>query len=132
MDKRYYKIDEVAKLVSITKRAIRYYEDLELIKPVRTETGYRIYTEQDIEILHEIMNLRSKLGMNLAQVEYFLGLRKNIHTILDGDTEDAEKIEEVKNKIKELIEIIEEKEEGLKKIKSNCIDFLDKLDKTVK
>lgn len=45
MENKYYKIEEVAKKTGLTKRAIRYYEDVELIKPIRVESSYRLYTE---------------------------------------------------------------------------------------
>jgi DNA-binding transcriptional MerR regulator len=131
MNAKYYQIDEVAKLTEVTKRTIRYYEDLELLRPVRTEASYRLYTEEDIEVIKEIRNLRIKLGMNLAQIQNFMGLRKSIHDILEVNTNDINKIREVENKIRELMIIVDEREEVLQKIKNNCSNYLDKLSKTV-
>lgn len=131
MEAKYYQIDEVAKLTGVTKRTIRYYEDLKLLKPARTEASYRLYTEEDIEVIKEIRNLRIKLGMNLAQIQNFMGLRNNIHDILDGKVKDTNKIKEVEVKIKELLIIVDEREEVLEKIKSNCGSYLDRLSKTV-
>jgi len=131
MEAKYYQIDEVAKLTGVTKRTIRYYEDLKLLQPARTEASYRLYTEEDIEVIKEIRNLRIKLGMNLAQIQNFMGLRNNIHDILDGKVKDTNKINEVEVKIKELLIIVDEREVVLEKIKSNCCSYLDRLSKTV-
>ena len=129
MNIKYYQIDEVAKLAEITKRTIRYYEDLELIKPVRTDASYRIYTEEDIEIIKEIKNLRIKLGMNLSEIKRFMGLKKCIQSIFDGNIKDIDVIKDTKDKIKELMVIVDEREEVLRRIKNNCSNYLDKLSK---
>lgn len=49
-----YQIEEVAKKTNLTKRALRYYEELGLVSPSgRTESGYRLYTDEDVtHILH--------------------------------------------------------------------------------
>jgi len=131
MDIKYYQIDEVAKMTGITKRTIRYYEDLELLKPARSDSSYRLYTEDDIDTISEVKNLRIKLGMNLSQIKRFMGLKKIINEILDGSERDTSKINETKDRINELMEFIEDREEVLKKIKNNCCNYLDKLNKTV-
>lgn len=130
MDIKYYQIDEVAKITEITKRTIRYYEDLELLKPERTEASYRLYTKEDIETIKEIKNLRMKLGMDLAQIQRFMGLKKDIKGVLDGNIKDIDKVKETEDKIKELLILIDEKEKLLKRIKNNCMDYLDRLSKT--
>lgn len=128
MSNNYYQIDEVAKLTEMTKRTIRYYEDINLIKPLRTDAGYRLYTCDDIENIKEIRNLSTKLGMNLAQIQYFLGLRKNIHHILSGDIKDTDRINDTQNRLKDLLKLVDEREEILKRVKNNCSNYLKQLD----
>ncbi|MFT9820893.1 MerR family transcriptional regulator [Lysinibacillus sp. NPDC056185] len=43
------KISELSDHTGVSTRSIRYYEKKSLIKPSRTENGYRVYDEQDIE-----------------------------------------------------------------------------------
>lgn len=131
MDIKYYQIDEVAKLTDITKRTIRYYEDMELLKPARTESSYRLYTEDNIETIKEIKNLRLKLGMNLAEIQNFMGLKKSINEILEGKVRDIHKIAEVKDKIQNLMILVGEKEVVLQKIKNNCNNHLHRFSKIV-
>ncbi|MBC3797679.1 MerR family transcriptional regulator [Acetobacterium tundrae] len=132
MNINYYQIDEVAKSTGITKRTIRYYEEMELLKPMRTEAGYRLYTQSDIEIIKEIKELRIKLGMNFEQIQHFLGLKNSILEILDGDTKDIRQIEETEDKIKELMILVDEKDAVLKRIKNNCNKYLNELEKRTK
>ena len=66
-------IGEVAELLGITPKAIRHYEKLGLIeKPGRSESGYRLYTADDLLQLHRIKKLQS-LGLSLERIKGILG-----------------------------------------------------------
>lgn len=53
------KISEVMEITSLTKKAINYYEEEELIKPdVNSENNYREYSKDDIDKLVQISVLR--------------------------------------------------------------------------
>lgn len=51
------KIGDVADLLGITQRTLRYYEEEELIKPLRTEKGTRLYSDEDISRVRVILLL---------------------------------------------------------------------------
>lgn len=65
------KINEVEKLLDIPKATIRYYEDEDLLKPSRTDSGYRDYDAQDIENLKKIIILR-KAGVSVTSIREIL------------------------------------------------------------
>lgn len=66
------KINELAKQLNITARAIRLYEKTGLLKPDRDQSnGYRIYSEHDAWQLQTIASLR-ELGMGLSQIKVLL------------------------------------------------------------
>ena len=46
--KEYYKITEVARLYGLCTDTLRYYEEQGLLHPHRSETGYRLYSIDDI------------------------------------------------------------------------------------
>ncbi len=53
------RINKVEELVGITKKNIRFYEDMGLISPARNEQNrYREYTDEDVEVLRKIKLLR--------------------------------------------------------------------------
>ncbi len=67
------RIGEVAKLLGVTPKTVRHYEEVGLLKqPERTEAGYRLYSADDLLRLHRIKRLRS-LGLSLTQVKGVLG-----------------------------------------------------------
>lgn len=62
------KINEVAQLVGITRKNIRFYEEQGLLAPQRDrENGYRSYSEEDVQELRRIKLLR-KLGVPLEEI----------------------------------------------------------------
>ena len=65
-----YRIEEVAQKTKLTKRALRYYEELGLVSPSgRTDSGYRMYTDSDIEQILHVKDIRDLLGASLAEIK---------------------------------------------------------------
>lgn len=69
---RLLRIQEVAEEVGLTSRSIRYYEELGLLDPGRSEGAYRLYTTDDIERLRFIKGLRDDAGFSLAEIGQLL------------------------------------------------------------
>lgn len=66
-------IGEVAELVGLTPRAIRYYEELGLLTPVVRVKGVpRLFNQNDIQRLREIKRLREIAGFSLADISELL------------------------------------------------------------
>jgi MerR family transcriptional regulator/heat shock protein HspR len=80
----YYSISAVARMFSVHQQTIRLYEREGLISPKRTPGNTRMFTEEDIDRLEEIIYLTHKMGVNLAGVEMILQLQKKMHK-LQGD-----------------------------------------------
>lgn len=57
--KRAYTIKQLADLAGVSTRALRYYDQIGLLVPRRSENGYRAYDEQDVHALQHIMVLRA-------------------------------------------------------------------------
>lgn len=129
MEKKYYKIEDVSIKTGLTKRAIRYYEDLNLISPKRTDSGYRLYTDEDIEKIQKIISLKDSLGFSLSEIKAALELDKNVKNILSGETADAETIDNYAKLIEKQIELIEEKNKKLLMAKQRFEELLLSLSK---
>ncbi|RNB57856.1 MerR family transcriptional regulator [Brevibacillus gelatini] len=70
-----YRIDEVAQKTNLTKRALRYYEELGLVSPSgRTKGGYRMYTDEDVEQILRVKDIRDLLGASLAEIKEMMEL----------------------------------------------------------
>ncbi len=67
------RIQEVASELGFTTRAIRYYEEIGLLKPAaRTEGAYRLFDPDDVERLRFIKGLRDDAGFSLAEIALLL------------------------------------------------------------
>ncbi|OCT15462.1 MerR family transcriptional regulator [Paenibacillus pectinilyticus] len=88
-----FKIDDVAKECGLTKRTIRYYEELGLLfPPDRSDGGMRLYTRKHIERLNQIVNARDVLGFSLMEILDFVSIREKMgeHRAVYSKTEEVE------------------------------------------
>ena len=106
---RALKIGELAKRSGATTKTIRYYELLGLLhEPERTDSGYRLYEEQDVERLTFIRKAKS-LGFSLTDIGETLTLYDSqqapcIHVLALLDR----KIQEIDQLVSELQELQQE------------------------
>lgn len=74
------KIGELAKKTGLTTRAIRYYEELNIIKPKYSKSGIRMFSELDI-IKINLVNILKQLDFPLCKIQTILSCDKNIEFI---------------------------------------------------
>ena len=104
--KGYFSISAVAKMFSVHQQTIRLYEKEGLITPKRSDGNTRMFAEEDVERLEEIIYLTHQLGINLAGVEMILKLQKKIKSMqkevnkmFDTASEELEKETEVRKDV---------------------------------
>lgn len=71
-----FPIGTVMKLTDLSARQIRYYEEQDLINPMRNEGNRRMYSLNDIDILLEIKDYLSD-GINMAGIKRIYELQEN-------------------------------------------------------
>src|SRR3990172_11218611 len=76
--KGFYSISAVAEMFSVHQQTIRLYEKEGLLNPKRSEGNTRLFSEEDIDRLEEIIYLTHELGINLAGAEVIFKLKKQI------------------------------------------------------
>jgi DNA-binding transcriptional MerR regulator len=65
-------VGEVAKLARVSVRTLHHYDEIGLLEPSgRTESGYRLYTDRDLERLQQVLFFR-ELGFALEDVTRIL------------------------------------------------------------
>ncbi|AOH56293.1 MerR family transcriptional regulator [Peribacillus muralis] len=63
------KVKELADLVGISVRTLHYYDEIGLLSPEETtESGYRLYSDENLEMLQQILFFR-ELGMPLKEIK---------------------------------------------------------------
>lgn len=68
----YMKISELASIANVSKRTLHYYDEIGLLTPTHIdENGYRIYSEQNIDQLQQILFFR-QLDLPLKQIKQLM------------------------------------------------------------
>lgn len=100
-----YTVQGLSKLSGVSKRAIRYYDEIGILKPARiNSSGYRIYGQNEVNRLQQILFYK-ELGVNLEDI-------KNIMISTGFDTvkaleEHHEKLLEKRRKLDLIISNVE-------------------------
>jgi DNA-binding transcriptional MerR regulator len=90
------RIGSAAKQAGTTARTIRYYEEIGLLpsSDVRAGGAHRLYTEDDIERVKEILRLKNLLGLSLHELKTVIeaeDARAHLKAKFFSDTSEAEK-----------------------------------------
>lgn len=68
LEHRYYRTGQFARRASVTIRTLRYYDRVGLLQPRKhTESGYRLYSDEDLIRLQQILGLKY-LGFSLGEI----------------------------------------------------------------
>ena len=67
-----YSIQNLSKMAGVTTRTLRYYDEIGILKPAKiSESGYRVYTDKEVDILQQILFYK-ELGMDLKTIKKIL------------------------------------------------------------
>lgn len=69
---KHHKIKDISQMTGLSIRSLQYYDDIGLLKPAqRSESGYRLYSEQDLIRLQQVVTLKF-LGFSLDSIKEIL------------------------------------------------------------
>jgi MerR family transcriptional regulator, heat shock protein HspR len=78
LDKPIYTLGVASEMLDAHPRTLMVYEQLDLIKPLRTPTNRRRYSARDVLKLQAIQKLTRRHGVNLAGARYILAALKQL------------------------------------------------------
>ena len=105
----HYQIGEVAESVGLSLRTIRYYEEIGLVEPSgRTEGGFRLYTDSDVDRLRLVKALKP-VGMSLETMGELLEAADRAAGSSDDRSEAKSRLEAVLAVAKERCDQLEER-----------------------
>jgi DNA-binding transcriptional MerR regulator len=115
------KIGELSRRTGVSIRMLRYYEIEGLLKPQRTESGYRDYDLAEVRTVERIKLLGSA-GMTLATIQQFL-------PCVRGDGPIFEPCDELRNVLREQIRLIDQNSEKLAQSRNVLGSFLREIER---
>ena len=66
-DERLYRIGEVSQITGLKHFVLRYWEgEFPMLLPVKSTTGYRLYRQQDVDLVLKIKELLYNQGFTIA------------------------------------------------------------------
>src|SRR5699024_9466037 len=100
-----YTISKLAKLSGVSTRTLRYYDELGLLEPKRiSSSNYRIYGQNELELLHQILFYR-ELELPLEKIKEIIQSDSfDVETALNGH---LIKLNQKRNRLDQLIETVE-------------------------
>ena len=106
-------VRDAAERLNVTPRTLKYYEELGLVTPSRSEGRYRLYDEHDLERFARILRLRS-LGFSLQGITEML--KRPFDTVEDGRTRlSNESLRAVRDSLAQRIEALEARIETVRR-----------------
>jgi DNA-binding transcriptional MerR regulator len=104
-DKLYFKIGEVSRIAAVPAHVLRFWEaEFPRIAPKRTDSGQRLYTRREVELILEIKDLLHRRRFTIE------GARRHLRTRGGGDApEPAPRgvLEEIRAELQQLRRLLE-------------------------
>jgi MerR family transcriptional regulator, thiopeptide resistance regulator len=106
-----YQVQQFAELAGVTVRALHHYDRMALLKPRRTQAGYRLYGIGDLERLEQIVALKF-LGLPLKQIKTLLD--REARQLTDALRSQRRALEEKRRRLDRAIEAIRNAEKAIR------------------
>jgi len=106
--KKYYTIKELCRLTSVSVRTLHYYDEIDILKPKhRTAKGHRLYSENELFRLQQIVTLKF-VGLTLKQIQHLLNdknfnITDSLKMQLNALLEESKRIEKISHFLNYLI-----------------------------
>jgi DNA-binding transcriptional MerR regulator len=125
------RIDQVSSRTGLTKRTLRYYEEIGLLEPpARTEGGYRLYTNADVRRLERIKRLKDLMGFSLAEIREFVRVeeeREQVRAAWQRETAPRvhlAQLDDAEGLVRQQLRLVEEKLTGLEEMRDSLRERL--------
>ena len=132
-EERFLRIDEVARRTNLTKRTLRYYEELGLLEPAqRSEGNYRLYSESDVRALEHIKAMRDLLGLELKEIRELVAAeleRERIRRQWQADSNlewRLAALDEVEQVARRELELLQERLAGLEQMRGRLLERMER------
>jgi DNA-binding transcriptional MerR regulator len=107
-----YTIGVVSQLLGLPPQMLRRYEEAGLLEPARQAGKNRLYSDQDIAVLEEIVELSAQ-GVNAVGIRYIIQIRKHV-VVLQQEVQEARTAQQIAEEERRRLEKGRQNSEGQK------------------
>ncbi|MCM1021238.1 MAG: MerR family transcriptional regulator [Muribaculum sp.] len=105
IEKKYYKIREVAELTGMAPSALRYWEtQFNIIKPKRNDKGSRFYTPDDVEKIRMVQYLVKERGLKIEAAREQI---KHNHSGVSRHAQAVEHLKEIRSELMQMLKAMD-------------------------
>lgn len=107
LQKKYYKISEVAEILSIPASTLRFWErHFTIINPKRNDRGTRFYTPTDVETIKMVYFLVKDKGLKLDAAQQQI---KRNRTGIERKSQAIERLKAIRSTLQQMLDALNEK-----------------------
>ncbi len=100
-----YTIKKLGELAGVSVRTLRYYDEIGLLKPCRVnESGYRIYSEKEVDLLQQILFYKA-MEFRLEEIQQIMA--DEMFNVNEALMAHRERLECKRKQIDELIRLVD-------------------------
>ena len=108
MDQRFYRSGQFARKAAVSIRTLRYYDQEGLLAPSQySEAGYRLYTDEDLVNLQQILALKY-LGLSLDEIKALLRPGRNPRSLQEVLAQQKEMMQAKRVQLDSIIQALDE------------------------
>lgn len=120
------KIGELAKAAGVKIATIRFYERRRLLKPPpRTASGYRAYTQRDVDAIKGIRSTQ-ELGFTLREIRELLDLHRTMRSLCDPVV-DASGMKHAMAMTQEKLRTLDHKAQAIRRMRRDLLRIAESL-----
>jgi DNA-binding transcriptional MerR regulator len=116
------RIGELAERLNLNPRTLRYYESIGLLtEPARTDSGYRDYSEDDLERVRFVKSAQ-RLGLSLDEIKEILAFRDRgelpcdyVLSVIEREAEDLNRRIREMRKLRDDLKVLKNKAQRIPK-----------------
>jgi DNA-binding transcriptional MerR regulator len=111
-EKEKFTIAEVSRLTLVPKHTLRYWEDeAKILRPIRSNSGKRIYRKEDVETVFKIKNLLYNERYTIEGVrKYLIKYKKKLNSSnsCQEHIPDSKFLQDIKSELKHILKLLKD------------------------
>lgn len=122
------RIGELAAKAGVNIQSVRFYERRRILRePIRTASGYRVYSTSDLEDILFVKQCQD-LGFTLREIQPMLNLHRAAARLTEAGVRRPAEFRDIGQLARVKLEQIDEKMRALKSVRARLLGMIDRIE----